>query len=61
MEEILEQEDTMDPIEDSALEDYFEYIECLSREDLITLLKWEVHNRVFHMRSLENRCQKIRK
>lgn len=47
--------------EDSALEDYFEYIESLSRDDLLTLLKWEICNRVYHIRSLESKCQKTKK
>lgn len=36
------------PEEIYQLEEYFRYLEKLSREDLLTLLKWEVTNRVIY-------------
>jgi hypothetical protein len=43
---------------DTSMDDYFSYIEKLSRDDLIILLKWEIHNRVFLLKSLADNYDK---
>ncbi len=48
--------------EEYNLENYFKYIEGLSRSDLIILLKWEIQNRLAmtdSMDDLETRLHKL--
>jgi hypothetical protein len=53
--------DTLD-VEEYNLENYFKYIEGLSRNDLIILLEWEIQNRIAmtdSMDDLEARLHKL--